>query len=61
MEFGTGGAGDGGIGTGDIPARPLWAPSLKAVGGKDKLKKEILTSIRIELRRIGFKPNQVKW
>lgn len=44
-----------------IPPRPVWAPSLKAVGGIDKLKKSILTSIRKELSKHGVRPNQVKW
>lgn len=44
-----------------IPPRPVWAPSLKAVGGKDKLKQLTLTEIRKELRKYGVRPNQVKW
>lgn len=44
-----------------IPPRPVWAPSLKAVGGKNKLKQLILTEIRKELRKYGVRPNQVKW
>ena len=44
-----------------IPPRPVWAPSLKAVGGKNKLKQLILTEIRKELQKYGVRPNQVKW
>lgn len=44
-----------------IPPRPVWAPSLKAVGGKNKLNQLILTEIRKELRKYGVRPNQVKW
>ena len=46
---------------GRIPPRPVWAPSLKAVGGKNKLKQLILTEIRKELQNYGVRPNQVKW
>ena len=53
LEFGTA--------DGRIPARPLWAPSLKAVGDKSALKKTILLYIRRELAKYGIKPNQVKW
>lgn len=46
---------------GRIPPRPVWAPSLKAVGGKNNLKQLILTEIRKELQKYGVRPNQVKW
>ena len=46
---------------GRIPARPVWSPSLKAAGGRDSIKKLILTSIRKELMKKGIRPNQVKW
>ena len=46
---------------GRIPPRPVWAPSLKAVGGKSKLKQLILTEIRKEFQKYGIRPNQVKW
>lgn len=46
---------------GRIPARPVWSPSVKAVGGNAKLKQLILTSIRSELLKRGIRPNQVKW
>lgn len=49
-----------GTSDGRIPARPVWAPSLKAVGGKGKLKKSILTEIRRQLLKYGVRPNQVK-
>lgn len=60
LEYGTGGIG-GGRNTGTIPPRPLWAPSLKSVGGREKLKAEILTEIRRQFRSLGLKANQVKW
>lgn len=44
-----------------IPPRPVWGPSLKAAGGKNKLKQLILTEIRKELQKYGVRPNQVKW
>lgn len=45
-----------------IPARPLWAPSLKAAGDTDKLKKEIIANIRSNLSKsFGIRPNQVRW
>lgn len=44
-----------------IPPRPVWAPSLKAAGGKNKIKQLILTEIRKELQKYGVRPNQVKW
>lgn len=47
-------------GTDKIPARPLFAPSLEAVGGTTTLRREILKSIRSELGHLGFKPNQIK-
>lgn len=46
---------------GRIPPRPVWAPSLKACGGRKEIKKLILTSIRKELLKYGIRPNQVKW
>jgi len=46
---------------GRIPSRPVWSPSLKAVGGKNRLKQLILTEIRRELQKYGVRPNQVKW
>lgn len=46
---------------GRIPSRPVWAPSLKAVGGRGKLRDLILTEIRRELQKYGVRPNQVKW
>lgn len=46
---------------GRIPPRPVWAPSLKVAGGKNKLKQLILTEIRKELQKYGVRPNQVKW
>lgn len=60
LEFGTGGKG-GGRNTGTIPPRPLWAPSLKSVGGREKLRAEILTEIRRQFKSLGLKANQVKW
>ena len=52
---------ESGSSDGRIPPRPVWAPSLKAVGGKNKLKQLILTEIRRELQKYGVRPNQVKW
>lgn len=43
-----------------IPARPVWAPSLAAAGGREKLKKTILKEIRRQLLNHGIRPNQVK-
>ena len=44
-----------------IPARPLWAPSVRAAGGTQKLKKQILANIRSNLgRSFGIRPNQVR-
>lgn len=44
-----------------IPARPLWAPSVKAAGGTSKLKKQILANIRSNLgKSFGITPNQVR-
>ena len=44
-----------------IPARPLWAPSFKAYGGKDKLKKITLSNIRSQIfRDYGINPKQVR-
>lgn len=36
---------------GNLPARPLWAPAYKAVGGKPALKKEIRNELRKEIRK----------
>lgn len=45
----------------DIPARPLWAPSFKEYGGKERLKKEILRDIRRNLiRNFGLHSNQIR-
>ena len=60
LEYGTGGMGGGKIG-GTIPPRPLWGPSLKSIGGKEKLKSQIITELRRQLSKYGIKPNQVKW
>lgn len=60
LEFGTGGVG-GGKSSGTIPPRPLWAPSLKAAGGRKKLKQEIITEIRRQVASLGVRPNQVRW
>lgn len=49
------------FGSEHIPARPLWAPSLKTLGGRSALRKTILLYIRRELSKYGIKPNQVKW
>lgn len=51
-----------GIPHGDhIPPRPLMAPSLKAVGGRSRLKKTIITSIRSEImRRSGLNTSQIR-
>lgn len=44
-----------------IPARPLWAPSLKSVGGMGKLKKEIMHGIRTQLYKdFGINPKQIR-
>lgn len=37
---------------GNLPPRPLWAPALKAAGGKAALQKEIRNEVRKEIRRI---------
>lgn len=60
LEYGTGGKG-GGKSRGTIPPRPLWGPSLKSIGGKEKLRATILTELRRRFSRYGIKPNQVKW
>ena len=61
LEYGTGGYGSGGS-SGTIPPRPLWAPSLIAMGGKEYLRKLILTNIRKQLRTdFSIKANQVRW
>lgn len=45
-----------------IPARPLWKPSFKAVGGKNRLKKEIMWGIRSQLYLdFGINPKQIKF
>lgn len=44
-----------------IPARPLFKPSLEAVGGTSELRAQILTGIRQELGTLGFRANQVKF
>lgn len=44
-----------------IPDRPLWAPSLKSVGGTSKLKKEIIHGIRTQLYKdFGINPKQIR-
>lgn len=44
-----------------IPARPLWKPSLKAIGGNNRLKKEIMWGIRSQLYLdFGINPKQIK-
>ena len=54
LEFGTK--------DGKIPGRPLWAPTLKAVGGKRKLSDLIKTNIRKEIISItGLNSNQIRW
>lgn len=35
----------------DIPARPLFTPSFKAVGGTERLKKYIIANLRREIKR----------
>lgn len=37
---------------GNLPPRPLWAPTFKTVGGKAVLQKEIRNEVRKEIRRI---------
>lgn len=32
-----------------IPSRPLWAPSFKSYGGKEKLRKEVIKEIRSQI------------
>lgn len=60
LEYGTGGKG-GGKSNGTIPPRPLWNPSIKAVGGKEKLRSMIIKNIRKQLYGFGIRANQVKW
>lgn len=46
---------------GTIPARPLWKPSLKSVGGTNRLKKEIMHGIRSQLYHdFGINPKQIR-
>ena len=73
LEYGRGGLGsnyveddDEGEGgydnsTSYMPARPLWAPSLREAGGIDKLNEMLLHYIRSSLgRAFGISANQVK-
>lgn len=49
------------FGSANIPARPVWNPSLKSAGGRTELKKELLKNIRsILFQRTGVRPNQVR-
>lgn len=50
LEYGN----DEGAGSG-IPPRPLWGPTLKSVGGKQRLKKYILDSVRSRLSARGIR------
>lgn len=44
-----------------IPARPLWKPAFKSYGGNDKLKKEIIKSIRSQIfKDHGIRANQIR-
>lgn len=43
-----------------IPARPLWNPSYKAMGGPKKLRSLIITEIRRKLRARGINQSQVR-
>lgn len=53
---------DGTWATGYIPARPIWGPTLKSVGGTEELKKIILTNIRRQLRvDCGVHARQVRY
>lgn len=46
---------------GKIPARPVWGPSFKSVGGYEGLQKELLKNIRQKLyQATGIRSNQVK-
>lgn len=48
-------------GTNRIPARPLYAPAYKSVGGRRELKKELLKNIRSQLYKdTGIRANQVR-
>lgn len=46
---------------GRIPERPLWRPALESIGGRQKLKTEIIKYIRKGLLAHGIKPNQVRY
>lgn len=54
LEYGN----DEGMGSG-IPPRPLWGPTLKSVGGNQRLKKYIIDSIMDKLRAKGIKARKV--
>lgn len=44
-----------------IPARPLYGPAYKSVGGPSGLKRELLKNIRSQLYKdTGIRPNQVR-
>lgn len=46
---------------GRIPARPVWGPSLKALGGKAAIKAELIRQIRSSLyQNTHIRPNQVR-
>lgn len=48
-------------GNGNIPARPLWRPSLKASGGTKELKRILLKEIRHSIISMtGISSNQIK-
>lgn len=48
-------------GNDSIPSRPLWKPSLKSAGGINRLKKEIMHSIRSQLYHdFGINPKQIR-
>lgn len=45
-----------------IPARPLWRPAMNAVGGRAKLRENIIKSIRKKIMaRTGLRANQIKF
>lgn len=46
---------------GSIPARPLWAPAIKSIGGKAKLKQMIILEVRRSLSSKGIQANQVRY
>ena len=49
------------FGNNRIPARPLWLPSVKSLGGKERLKKEIMQGIRSQLyKEYGINPKQIR-